>query len=156
MIGDATMNLENDGKNWTWEETLLAFDLYSKIEYSKISASNKEVMYLAELLGRRPGAVAKKLFNIAAHDPKQINRGIKALSHSSKLDSKIWSEFEANPEKVVYDAVSELATKEKKDIDYIIDAEDSNLIVEVFPFGEDRETATKVRVGQKIHSYCIS
>ncbi len=148
MIGDATMNLENDGKNWTWEETLLAFDLYSKIEYSKISASNKEVMYLAELLGRRPGAVAKKLFNIAAHDPKQINRGIKALSHSSKLDSKIWDEFEANPEKVVYDAVSELATKENKDIDYIIDAEDSNLIVEVFPFGEDRETATKVRVGQ--------
>ena len=142
------MDLKNDGKNWTWEETLLAFDLYSKIEYSKISASNKEIINLAELLGRRPGAVAKKLFNIAAHDPKQTNRGIKALSHSSKLDSKIWDEFEANPEKVVYDAANELATKENKNIDFIIDSEDINLIVEAFPFGEDKEIATKVRVGQ--------
>ena len=53
------MNLENDGKKWSWEETLLAFELYSKIEYSKISAANKDVIYLASLLGRRPGAVAK-------------------------------------------------------------------------------------------------
>ena len=142
------MNLENDGKNWTWEETLMAFNLYSKIEYSKISASNQEVMYLAELLGRRPGAVAKKLFNIAAHDPKQINRGVKALSHSSKFDSKIWTEFEADSEKIAYDALNELAIKENKDIDYVIDSEDASLIVETFPFGEDRETATKVRVGQ--------
>ena len=41
-----------------------------------------------------------------------------------------------------------MAIKENKDIDYIIDVEDANLIVEAFPFGEDRETATKVRVGQ--------
>ena len=142
------MNLENDGKNWTWEETLLAFYLYSKIEYSKISASNNDVIDLACLLHRKPGAVAKKLFNIAAHDPKQIDRGIKALSHSSKLDSRIWEEFEAHPESIVFTAANELAKKKDKGIDYIIDSDDQTLVVETFPYGEDREKATKIRVGQ--------
>ncbi len=142
------MNLANDGKNWTWEETLLAFDLYSRIEYSRISVTNKDVVHLAEVLGRKPGAVTKKLFNIAAHDPKLIKRGVKALSHSSKLDSKVWEEFEANPENLVFEATKELASKEKKSMDSIIDSEEAKMIIEAFPYGEDREIATKARLGQ--------
>lgn len=142
------MNLENDGKKWTWEETLLAFDLYSRIEYSKISTSNKDVINLAGMLGRKPGAVAKKLFNIAAHDPKQINRGIKALSHSSKLDSLVWDRFEADSASFVLDVANELATRKNVSLDLIIDSEDSELVVESFPYGEDRTTAIKARIGQ--------
>ena len=89
-------DLENDGKKWTWEETLIAFDLYSRIPYSKISGSNTDVIKTAILLKRKPGAVAKKLFNIAAHDPKQLSRGVSGLSHSSKLDKEIWDRFEEN------------------------------------------------------------
>ena len=62
------IDLENDGKKWTWEETLIAFDLYSRIPYSKISGNNSDVIKTAILLKRKPGVVAKKLFNIAAHD----------------------------------------------------------------------------------------
>lgn len=67
-------DLENDGKNWTWEETLIAFDLYSRIPYSKISEKNAEVIRTAILLKRKPGAVSKKLFNIAANDPNQTKK----------------------------------------------------------------------------------
>ena len=147
-IGSLIMSLENDGKKWTWEETLLAFDLYSRIEYSKISVSHREIIHLAELLKRKPGAVTKKLYNIASHDPKQIDRGRKALPHSSKFDKRVWEEFEVNPESTVYEATKELAARENKNVDYIVDTETSHLIVEAFPYGEDREAATKIRVGQ--------
>jgi len=43
--------------NWTREETILAFDLYCKIPFSKISKTNKEIIELANLIGRTPSAV---------------------------------------------------------------------------------------------------
>ena len=142
------LELENDGKKWDWEETLIAFDLYSRIQYSTISGKNSEVIKLALLLKRKPGAVAKKLFNIAAHDPKQQSRGIVGLSHSSKLDKMIWDEFETNSFKVSVDAKEALARISGTGIDRIIDIETEPLIAEMFPYGEEREIATTARIGQ--------
>lgn len=142
------MNLINDGKVWTWDETLLAFDLYSKMQYSKISAKNKEVIALAELLGRKPGAVAKKMFNIAAHDPKQLERGVVALSHTNKFDKLIWDDFEENSCKLALDAKMVLANKKNISIDQLVSSEIEDVEVEIFPYGEDRERATTARVGQ--------
>ena len=106
-------DLENDGKKWTWEETLIAFDLYSRIPYSKISGSNTDVIKTAILLKRKPGAVAKKLFNIAAHDPKQLSRGVSGLSHSSKLDKEIWDRFEENSFEISVDSKKEEARRQQ-------------------------------------------
>lgn len=97
-------DLENDGKKWTWEETLIAFNLYSRIPYSKISGSNTEVVKAAMLLKRKPGAVTKKLFNISAHDPKQLSRGVSGLSHSSKLDKEIRNRFEEDSFEISVDS----------------------------------------------------
>ncbi len=139
---------ENDGKKWSWEETLIAFDLYSRIPFSKISGNNDDVIRTAALLKRKPGAVAKKLFNIAAHDPKQIDRGISGLSHSSKLDKEIWDAFEDNSFKVSTDAKLALAQVCDVEVSDLIDGEEDSVIVEMFPYGEDRVVATKARVGQ--------
>ena len=141
-------DLENDGKKWTWEETLIAFELYSRIPYSKISGNNAEVIKTALLLKRKPGAVAKKLFNIAAHDPKQLSRGVSGLSHSSKLDKEIWERFEENSFEISVDSKKAISKLAGVSIDTMIDNEGDSLIVEMFPYGEDREVATNVRIGQ--------
>jgi putative restriction endonuclease len=142
------MNLINDGKVWTWEETLLAFDLYSKMQYSKISVKNEEVIALAELLGRKPGAVAKKMFNIAAHDPKQLERGVVALSHSNKFDKLIWEAFEEDSYQFAYETKEALAIRKNIPVDILVSNEIADVIIEIFPYGEDRDCATKARVGQ--------
>lgn len=36
-------------KNWTREETILAFDLYCKVPFSKISKTNEKIIDLATL-----------------------------------------------------------------------------------------------------------
>ena len=142
------MGLENDGKVWSWKETLLAFDLYSKMEYSKISAKDEQVIKLAELLKRKPGAIAKKMFNIAANDPKQIERGVSALSHSSKFDKLIWEAFEQDSLKVVNDSRKALADVMNVSVDSLDEGGLSEYEMTIFPYGEDRQTAIKTRVGQ--------
>ena len=142
------MSLENDGKVWTWEEILLAFDLYSKTDYAKISSRNTEVIELAELLKRKPGAVAKKMFNIAAHDPKQIKRGVAALSHSNKFDKLVWEAFEEDTYKFVYDSKKAIAEMKNISVDMVINTEIENLELDIFPYGQDRDLATTARIGQ--------
>lgn len=42
-------DMESQRRNWTREETVLAFDLYCRIPFSKISKSNKQIIELAGL-----------------------------------------------------------------------------------------------------------
>lgn len=49
--------LDRTGIKWPKEDTILAFDLYCKTSFGKINLSNKDIMELAGLLGRAPGAV---------------------------------------------------------------------------------------------------
>ena len=39
-------------KLWSREELILAFNLYLKIPFGKIHSTNKDVIYLAHLIGR--------------------------------------------------------------------------------------------------------
>ena len=81
-------------KNWTREETNVAFDLYCKLPFGKIHHSHPEIIKLAQLIDREPSAVAMKMLNLASHDPEQQKRGIKGLQHGSKLEGLIWAEFQ--------------------------------------------------------------
>ena len=51
-------------KNWTREETILAFDLYCKVPFSKISKTNEKIIDLAKVIGRTPSAVGLKMANL--------------------------------------------------------------------------------------------
>lgn len=64
-------------KNWTEDETTLALELYFRIPFGSIGSNNKEVIKLAELLKRTPSSVCMKLMNLAACDPKQLERGVR-------------------------------------------------------------------------------
>ncbi len=149
------MALENDGKVWSWEETILAFDLYSRTQYSKISANNPEVINLAAILKRKPGAVAKKLFNIAAHDPEQLKRGVVSLSHSNKFDKEIWNAFEENNSGLIKQSAEIKAALTDTPVEYSLEYENADsdnpsveIEVEVYPGGETREATIAARIGQ--------
>lgn len=78
---------------WTREELLFAINLYCKLPFGKLHSKNPEIIKLANLIGRTPGAVAYKLVNFASLDPSLQRRGIKGASHASKLDKKYGMNF---------------------------------------------------------------
>ena len=81
------------GTFWSREELVLALYLYCQIPFAKTKASNSEIIRLAQLLGRTPSSVARKLGNFGAFDPLLAQKGIVGLVHYSKADKEIWNEF---------------------------------------------------------------
>lgn len=135
---------ERDGKKWTREETILAFDLYCKTPFSKISKSNKDIISLAETLGRTPSSVGLKMANLAHYDPDLIARNVKGMSNASKLDKEIVEEFIGDWEELSYQAQLILSRYKHTDIRIL----NPELFIEDIPVGMDVERETKVRVGQ--------
>lgn len=129
---------------WSKEETILAFDLYCRTPFGKISSSNKDIQALSVLLGRTPGAVALKMQNLAHYDPELRKREITAMAHGSKLDAEIWEEFSNNWEDLSYQARLITAHLKNESIDSVIcDPE-----IDMLPEGGVREQLTKNRIGQ--------
>ena len=118
--------------NWTREETILAFDLYCKIPFSKISKTNKEIIELAQLIGRSPSAVGLKMANLARFDKELQSRNVSGMSHGSRLDEEIWNEFCNNWEELSYQAQQILASKKHTTVERMLDYID----VEYIPAGE--------------------
>ena len=67
-------------KNWTREETILAFDLYCKVPFSKISKTNEKIIDLAKVIGRTPSAVGLKMANLARFDKELQSRDVSAIT----------------------------------------------------------------------------
>lgn len=90
--------------NWTRDELILAFNLYCKIPFGKIDHRNPEVASLAKALRRTPSALSWKLANFASLDSTLKGRQISGASHGSKLDRKIWDEFNSDWEKLSFES----------------------------------------------------
>lgn len=76
--------------NWSIEENTLALSLYAVTAYSQISSRNPQIIALAKLIGRRPGAVSYKLGNFASLDNKAKGKG---FEHTAKNDSLVWNHY---------------------------------------------------------------
>lgn len=131
-------------KKWTREETILAFDLYCKTPFSKISKTNKNIIDLAETLGRTPSSVGLKMANLAHYDPELTARNIKGMSNASKLDKKIVEEYNGDWEELAYQAQIILSKYKHTDIKTL----NPDLCIEDIPEGSDVGKEAKVRVGQ--------
>lgn len=140
--GDGFMNKYRT--KWTREETILAFDLYCRMPFSKISKTNKEIIELAGLIGRTPSSVGLKMSNLAHFDPELRSRNISGMAHGSKLDEEIWNEFSNNWEELSYQAQKILAEKKKTSVGKLIEFTE----IENIPAGEYREQLMRTRVGQ--------
>jgi putative restriction endonuclease len=78
-------------RNWTLEETMMAFALYLVLPPKDCDDTGADVRQLASALERTPDAVALKLWNIAAHDANRTKLGKVGMQHGSKLDEEIWN-----------------------------------------------------------------
>ena len=82
--------------NWTEPELLVVMSLYCRIPFGQCHSRNKLVNVVASKMGRTAGSVSRKLGNIASLDPRHQARGVGGLQNSSKLDRKVWQEFQNN------------------------------------------------------------
>lgn len=134
---------KNIRKSWTREETILAFNLYCKLPFSKISKNNIEIIELANLIGRTPSSVTFKLANLASFDPELQKRKISGLTHTSKLDLEIWMQFSNNLEELAYQTQI-ILSKFNKNFITEIDLKEVKLI----PEGLYKDTLIRTRIGQ--------
>lgn len=102
------------GTPWSREELILAFELYCRIPFQRTKANNPEVQELADLIDRTPASVARKLGNFGASDPGLREQRIAGLTHASKMDRAIWSEFSQDWNGLVWEA-SRLRLSMKKE-----------------------------------------
>lgn len=128
---------------WTREQTIIAFKLYCEIPFGQAHSRNVKVQEVARIVGRTPGAVARKLGNFGSLDPELAARGVKGLGNRSKLDEEIWNEFHSNWNKLAYDSTKLIAEYERVPIEKIIDIDIDNL-----PKGEDKVRSVKTRIYQ--------
>ena len=130
--------------NWSREEHILAFNLYSQIPFGTIHIRNPQIQELARLLGRSVGAVSRKLANFARLDPFLQQRGIRGLSHGAKGEEEVWNEFAKHPEALVFESQTLLADREGMSVEDVAQIE----IDDLPPPGKEREAIVRVRVNQ--------
>jgi putative restriction endonuclease len=105
------MPVEKYGSLWSHDELILALYLYCQLPFGQTTSRNQEVIRLANLLGRTPSSVARKLGNFGAFDPVLSARGVTGLTHFSKADQSVWEEFNGHWDLLV-EASSQLLQQE--------------------------------------------
>jgi putative restriction endonuclease len=132
------------GENWSREEHILAFNLYSQVPFGTIHIRNPKIKELARLLGRSVGSVSYKLANFARLDPSLQKRGIRGLPHGAKGEEQVWNEFADHPEELAFESQKMLAEREGQPVEEIAQIETEDLP----PPGRERDAIVKVRVNQ--------
>ncbi|KXS32515.1 MAG: Cytosine-specific methyltransferase [Candidatus Gallionella acididurans] len=130
---------------WTKEQLKLAFHLYCQLPFGKLHSRNPEIIKLAKLIGRTPGAVAMKLVNFASLDPAITSTGRTGLGNAGSLDREVWAEFHADWEKLAVEC--EML---RRNLDRAAQPEDEadELLVPEDYTGETRRVITEQRIKQ--------
>ena len=95
--------------NWSWDEQVLAFELYLRGGEVQIDKSDPRVLELSQLLRssnihgydlsnskyRSASSVARKVADIHTHRPTYTGK----KTSGSKLDEKIWEHFGSSPDR---------------------------------------------------------
>ena len=92
------VNVASRRRNWSREETMMAFALYIVLEPRECDDNGLDVQRLASFLHRTPDSVALKIWNIAAHDVNRKAQSKAGMKHGSKLDSQVWQWYAENPD----------------------------------------------------------
>jgi putative restriction endonuclease len=132
-----------EGQNlWTKDELMLAINLYNKLTFGQMSQSNRDIIDLANLIGRTPGSVAFKLVNFASLDPRLTQKG---MVNASKLDREVWREYMNNWSDVFFESEKLLAKRKHTTVEklYNIDLDEYKQ-----KEGKELERLVKTRVNQ--------
>ena len=147
------------GKIWSREEFMLVMNLYTKIPYGQFHTRNPEVIKLAKILNRTPGAVAYKLVHFAGLDPFHKRRGIKGLANPGNNAIKIYNEFQDNWDEMLFESEKLLYRYQNQDIEESFLSQDDkieqNLKKISTKTGKDVDRILKTRVNQYLFRQVI-
>lgn len=132
------------GPLWSREETMIAFNLYSKIPYGQIHDYHPDIVRLAEVLERPPASLSWKMCNLASLDPQHIGR-IKG-TRIAKMERTVWGEFNDDPGRFMVETERLLRERAGSSPDDL--AAESEL--QDLPPGETRRRLTNVRTHQAL------
>lgn len=130
-------------KNWTREETIIAFNVYCKIPFKSSSKSNPIVVKYAKLIDRSPSALNMKVGNFGRLDPELKRQGIVGLAHGSKIEEEIWDEFNGDWERLAFESEELIAKFSNRPVEEVLDIETKDIRE-----GIEREAVVKQRVNQ--------
>jgi len=133
-------------KNWTREETIIAFNVYCKIPFKNSSARHPLVIEMAKIIGRSPAALNMKIGNLGRLDPTLKAKGITGLKNGAKLEEDVWAEFTNNWDALAFES-ERLIEKFKRDL-----KRESN---ELLKTGKETKRLVKVRVNQSFFRQMI-
>jgi putative restriction endonuclease len=140
-------------KNWSREEFMLVMNLYTKLRYGQFNYRNAEIIKLAKLIDKTPGAVAFKLVHLSRQDPKHRDR-VKGLANPGKNAIEIYREFENNWAEMLYESEVLLAKYQNKTIEEVFlgKGELKKINTEVLEGkqGIDIQRLVKTRVNQSL------
>lgn len=130
-------------KNWTREETIVAFNLYCKIPFNRSRKTHPLVVKYANVLGRSPSALNMKIGNIGRLDPDLKAQGIVGLGHGAKMEEEVWRDFYGDPERLAFESERLLSEFAHQSIERSAGVKTDDL-----PEGIERERLVRQRVNQ--------
>jgi putative restriction endonuclease len=133
-------------ERWSKDQLKLAFHLYCQLPFGQLHQRNPEIVDLARLIKRSPGAVAMKLVNFASLDPAIVGTGRRGLSNASDLDREVWNEFHADWDGLTTEC-DRLRAQRDKHREPALDAEFAEDISDYR--GETRKAVVQQRVKQQ-------
>lgn len=132
--------------NWTREQLLVAFALYCRIPFARISSRNPEIIRAAVAIERTPSALSMKMGNIASLDPAITSTGRKGLRAASANDRAMWDEMTSDWGHFAVECERALLATEAMPETV---AEQAIPGYDDLPVGEDRVVRATTRVGQR-------
>ena len=133
---------------WTHDEMILVLNLYLKLPFSKMDRRNRDVIHLANIIGRTPNAVALRLVNYASYDPQLKQRGISGMTHGGKKCGEYWNEYTSDRERLLFESENILAQREGTTIEKKVEQEIREIPQDIT--GETKVREVKTRVNQNV------
>ena len=127
-------------------------NLYTKLRYGQFNYRNADVIELAGLIGKTPGAVAFKLVHLSRQDPEHKNR-VKGLANPGRNAVEMYNAFASNWDEMLYESEKSLAKYKNKKIEEISleEKEQETLKHELSgKQGHDVQRLVKSRVNQSL------
>lgn len=131
-IENAVLLLTEISDSWSREELISAYNLYCKIPIKEINSKNTNIIQFADLLSRTSKEVAKRFKNFA-----KLDTNIHTLEDIKEEDKNVWTFFNNDWEKSVYESENK-----------IIDFENKLKNIIEFPKGKERDSIVKSRINQ--------
>ena len=132
--------------NWTRQQLLVAFALYCRMPFGKISARHPDIIRVAAAIGRTPAALSMKMGNIASLDPAITSTGRRGLSQAAASDRAMWEEMNSDWERFAVECEQALLAA-----DALSASSDGSVIPDYddLPIGANRVITATTRIGQQ-------